>query len=115
MPQSDSATLDLFENYQDYLALQHLYQAALKQLQMKFEVLNDEFQIRTGRSPIHHIETRLKSTASILAKLQKSGCEVTLDSARTSTIWPVCGWCAATLTMCMPWQRCCCASRMSAW
>ena len=82
MPQSDSATLDLFENYQDYLALQHLYQAALKQLQMKFEVLNDEFQIRTGRSPIHHIETRLKSTASILAKLQKRGCEVTLDSAK---------------------------------
>ena len=75
-------TLDLFENYQDYLALQHLYQAALKQLQMKFEVLNDEFQIRTGRSPIHHIETRLKSTASILAKLQKRGCEVTLDSAK---------------------------------
>ena len=65
MPQSDSATLDLFENYQDYLALQHLYQAALKQLQMKFEVLNDEFQIRTGRSPIHHIETRLKSTATL--------------------------------------------------
>ena len=82
MPQSDSATLDLFENYQDYLALQHLYQAALKQLQMKFEVLNDEFQIRSGRSPIHHIETRLKSTASILAKLQKRGCEVTLDSAK---------------------------------
>ena len=43
MPQSDSATLDLFENYQDYLALQHLYQAALKQLQMKFEVLNFRF------------------------------------------------------------------------
>ena len=57
MPQSDSATLDLFENYQDYLALQHLYQAALKQLQMKFEVLNDEFQIRTGRSISHTAKT----------------------------------------------------------
>ena len=59
MPQADPAALELFENFQDYLALQHLYQAALKQLQIKFEVLNDEFQVRSGRSPIHHIESQI--------------------------------------------------------
>ena len=82
MPQADPAALELFENVQDYLALQHLYQAALKQLQIKFEVLNDEFQVRSGRSPIHHIESRLKSTASIIAKLQNRNYAVTLDSAK---------------------------------
>ena len=82
MPQADPAALELFENFQDYLALQHLYQAALKQLQIKFEVLNDEFQVRSGRSPIHHIESRLKSTASIIAKLQNRNYAVTLDSAK---------------------------------
>ncbi len=56
--------------------------AALKQLQIKFEVLNDEFQVRSGRSPIHHIESRLKSTASIIAKLQNRNYAVTLDSAK---------------------------------
>ena len=82
MPQADPAALELFENFQDYLALQHLYQAALKQLQIKFEVLNDEFQVRSGRSPIHHIESRLKSTASIIAKLQNRNYAVTQDSAK---------------------------------
>lgn len=82
MPQADPAALELFENFQDYLALQHLYQAALKQLQIKFGVLNDEFQVRSGRSPIHHIESRLKSTASIIAKLQNRNYAVTLDSAK---------------------------------
>ena len=82
MPQADPAALELFENFQDYLALQHLYQAALKQLQIKFEVLNVEFQVRSGRSPIHHIESRLKSTASIIAKLQNRNYAVTLDSAK---------------------------------
>ena len=82
MSGSPSNPMELFENYQDYLALQHLYQAALKQLQIKFEVLNDEFRVRSGRSPIHHIETRLKSTASIVAKLQKRAFEVSLDSAK---------------------------------
>ena len=82
MPQADPAALELFENFQDSLALQHLYQAALKQLQIKFEVLNDEFQVRSGRSPIHHIESRLKSTASIIAKLQNRNYAVTLDSAK---------------------------------
>ena len=82
MPQADPAALELFENFQDYLALQHLYQAALKQLQIKFEVLNDEFHVRSGRSPIHHIESRLKSTASIIAKLQNRNYAVTLDSAK---------------------------------
>ena len=74
--------MELFENYQDYLALQHLYQAALKQLQIKFEVLNDEFRVRSGRSPIHHIETRLKSTSSIVQKLRSRNYAVTLASAK---------------------------------
>lgn len=82
MSQADKAAMELFENYQEYLALQHLYQAALKQLQIKFEVLNDEFHVRSGRSPIHHIESRLKSTASIAAKLQNRNFEVSLDSAK---------------------------------
>ncbi len=82
MSQTDKAAMELFENYQEYLALQHLYQAALKQLQIKFEVLNDEFHVRSGRSPIHHIEGRLKSTASIAAKLQNRNFEISLDSAK---------------------------------
>lgn len=82
VPGENTSSMELFENYQDYLALQHLYQAALKQLQIKFEVLNDEFRVRSGRSPIHHIETRLKSTSSIVQKLRSRNYAVTLASAK---------------------------------
>lgn len=82
VPGENASSMELFENYQDYLALQHLYQAALKQLQIKFEVLNDEFRVRSGRSPIHHIETRLKSTNSIIQKLRSRNYTVTLASAK---------------------------------
>lgn len=82
VPGENASSMELFENYQDYLALQHLYQAALKQLQIKFEVLNDEFRVRSGRSPIHHIETRLKSTSSIVQKLRSRNYAVTLASAK---------------------------------
>mgnify|MGYP001099120881 CR=1 FL=1 len=82
VPGDNASSMELFENYQDYLALQHLYQAALKQLQIKFEVLNDEFRVRSGRSPIHHIETRLKSTSSIVQKLRSRNYAVTLASAK---------------------------------
>lgn len=82
MSQFDQKAMALFENYQDYLALQHLHQAALKQLQIKFEVLGDEIRVRTGRCPIHHIQTRLKSPASMVAKLQNRNFEVSLNSAK---------------------------------
>ncbi|MBE6541743.1 MAG: GTP pyrophosphokinase family protein [Ruminococcaceae bacterium] len=61
--------------------LQHLCNAAIKQLTIKFEILNDEFRVKYERSPIHHIESRLKSQASILKKLKKKGVELSAESA----------------------------------
>ncbi len=62
--------------------LEHLYQAALKQLRIKFEILGDEFKVQYARSPIHHIESRLKSMPNIIRKLEKRGCPVSIESAR---------------------------------
>lgn len=74
----------LYGSYQDYLQLQHLYNAAIKQIQTRLEVLNDEFSVMYARNPIHHVESRLKSTASIVAKLQKKGLPVSIASAMQS-------------------------------
>lgn len=70
-----------FQDYHRLQEMEHLYNSAIKQLQLKFEVLNDEFRVNFARSPIHHIESRLKSTRSIINKLQKLGLEVTMESA----------------------------------
>ncbi len=72
----------LFANYQEFLQLQHLYNAAIKEIKMRLEVLNDEFRVTYERSPIHHIESRLKTTESIVEKLERKGLPITIDAAK---------------------------------
>ncbi len=74
----------LYKDYTELVELEHLYNAAIKQLTVKFEILNDEFKVKYERNPIHHIESRLKSSASIVKKLQKRGAEVSVESAKRS-------------------------------
>ncbi|MDY2842224.1 MAG: GTP pyrophosphokinase family protein, partial [Candidatus Borkfalkiaceae bacterium] len=50
-------------------------------LKLKLEILNNEFNVRYSRNPIHHIESRLKSADSIIAKLLKKNLPVSIESA----------------------------------
>ena len=71
-----------FENTRDYLIMHNLYESAVKQLALKFEVLNSEFNIQYSRNPIHNIESRVKSAQSIVAKLARKGMPFTIASAK---------------------------------
>ena len=64
------------------LVMLNLYDSAVRLLKLKFEVLNNEFKVLYERNPIHHIDSRLKSPESMIAKLKKKGCEISIDSAR---------------------------------
>ena len=66
----------------EYLMMQHLYDSAVRQLTLKFEVLNNEFNVLYARNPIHHIESRLKTADSIIAKLIRKQCPVSIASAK---------------------------------
>lgn len=72
----------LFHTYQELLEMQQLYNAAIKEIETKLDILNDEFKVRYMRNPIHHVESRLKSPQSILSKLERRNFEVSLDSAK---------------------------------
>ncbi len=72
----------LIADYKELAELEHLYNAAIKQLTIKFEVLNDEFRVKYERSPIHHIEARLKSQASIVKKLIRRGKSLSIEAAK---------------------------------
>lgn len=65
----------------DLLVMRNLYSSAVKQITLKFEVLNDEFNVLYARNPIHHVESRVKSFDSIAAKLEKKGLPLTIESA----------------------------------
>ncbi len=66
----------------DYLVMLNLYDSAVRLLKLKFEVLNNEFKVLYARNPIHHIDSRLKSAESMIAKLKKKGHEISIESAK---------------------------------
>lgn len=65
---------------QQYRELMQLYDAAVREIRTKVEILDSEFRVRYARNPIHHIDTRLKSPASIVEKLNRKGLPQTLEA-----------------------------------
>jgi len=65
---------------QQYRELMQLYDAAVREVRTKVEILDAEFRVRYARNPIHHIDTRLKSPASIAEKLRRKGLPQTLEA-----------------------------------
>lgn len=57
-----------------------VYNAALKQVETKMEILNDEFQHVHQYNPIEHIKARIKTPESIVKKLKRHGYESTIDN-----------------------------------
>ena len=64
----------------DYKELRMIYACAMKEIKTKFDILNTEFNLQYHRNPINSIQTRLKSTASIIEKLAKLNMPVDIDS-----------------------------------
>ena len=58
---------------QGMVRVNHLYRSALKVAVAQMEILDEEFATLNDRSPIHHIEYRIKTLDSIVEKLQRRG------------------------------------------
>ena len=61
------------EFIKEYVKHKPMYSGAMKTACAKFEILDDEFSMREGHDPIHHIESRLKSASSAYEKLARRG------------------------------------------
>lgn len=73
LPQSRDY-LDLDRQYQQ---LMFIYEAAVRQLEARLDILTQEFQFSNDRNPIEHVKTRIKSKESLLQKLEKKGLPMT--------------------------------------
>ena len=74
---------DAIKNYEDvdsWKTIMFLYNAALKEVGTKLEILNDEFQHVHQYNPIEHIKTRIKSPESIVKKLKRNGFETSIEN-----------------------------------
>ena len=57
-----------------------VYNSALRQVETKLEILNDEFQHVHQYNPIEHIKARIKTPESIVKKLKRHGYESTIEN-----------------------------------
>lgn len=64
----------------DYKEMRMRYSCAIKEVRTKFDVLNSEFNVRYQRNPITSINSRLKSSTSIMEKLNRKGLPFTVEN-----------------------------------
>ena len=57
-----------------------LYDAALKEINTKLEILNNEFKLAHQYNPIEHITSRVKSLQSIAKKIRRKNKELTVEN-----------------------------------
>lgn len=69
-----------YEDVDSWKTVMFLYNAALKEVGTKLEILNDEFQHVHQYNPIEHIKTRIKKPESIVKKLKKYGHETSIEN-----------------------------------
>ena len=71
---------DVAKLYLEYAKLTKNYSAAIKEVQTKLQILDEDFEMMHDHDPIHHMETRVKSMESILGKLERKGFDLSMDS-----------------------------------
>lgn len=73
-----------FDSLTQFSAMMQVYAGAMREISTKLENLDDEFQYKNISNPIHHMESRLKSLQSILAKLQRRGLPLEMKSIKNN-------------------------------
>lgn len=71
---------ELFEQAEKMQELFLYNRCAIKEIQTKLEILNDELAMKTKRNPIETVSSRVKSPRSILEKLERKGYPCTVES-----------------------------------
>ena len=78
--QQVETALKSYEDVDSWKTVIILYNAALKEVGTKLEILNEEFQHVHKYNPIEHIKTRIKTPESIVKKLKRYGYETSIEN-----------------------------------
>ncbi len=77
---SDMAAFWSLTESSEFQEAMMLYRCAIREVQTKFEVLDDELSHKRKRKPIEYIISRIKRPESIVEKLQRKGYPLTIES-----------------------------------
>lgn len=69
---------------EDFRRLMTYYKCAIREIETKFDVLDDEYSLQNDRNPISGIKTRLKSISSIAEKLRRKNLPWTVESVEAN-------------------------------
>ena len=70
----------ILDDADSWETMMFLYDAALRQMSTKIDILNEEFIHIHNYNPIEHVKSRIKEPKSIVKKLKRHGHEVTLEN-----------------------------------
>ena len=65
---------------QSFQTLLMQYRCAIREIQTKLNVLNDEFSLRHERNPFESIKSRVKEPTSIIEKMHRRGYELSVEN-----------------------------------
>ena len=71
---------EFFDQMEQFRDMMLMYNCAIKEIQTKFEILNDELSVRKNRNPIEFIKSRIKKPDSIYHKLLRKNLDITSDA-----------------------------------
>ncbi len=69
-----------YDQLEQWNSLMFLYNSALKEINVKIEILNNEFVHIYNYTPIEHVKSRLKTAESIVKKMKRHKYEVTVSN-----------------------------------
>lgn len=78
----DPEDRDMIEKEEHFSQVMMMYACAIREVQTKLEILNEDLKSRYQRNPIHSIKSRIKKPVSIAKKLKSKGLQVSVDSIR---------------------------------
>ncbi|MGO4901418.1 GTP pyrophosphokinase family protein [Bacillus sp. GM2] len=70
---------NLMEDWKNELLV---YKFALDQMDTKFSIISQEYNLIHGHNPIEHTKSRVKSFESLINKLVRKGCDITTKATK---------------------------------
>ena len=80
--QLDAVRIEALKKAKPFVELMMYNRCAIREIETKLRVLDEEFSIRADRNPIQTIKSRIKSPVSIIEKLERRGFAVTVENMR---------------------------------
>ena len=65
----------------EYIVLKSYYKAAIRTVESKLSIMNEEYYLNHGRKPIQMIVSRIKKQQSVIDKMKRHGYPMTAEAA----------------------------------